>query len=778
MVSLRKRSAARAAALIGSCLVPLSFAHYDPLRDFCRRWGHQTAVVDNRLYVDGGWVNWKPFNEESNNFPNPFFIYSDLDTQTERMPTLRSNLSKDASVPNVAGGVLWEDSVNKRLFLFGGETFGTPIPFTLYSYDILEDKWGPFGEPQQSSNIMPTSYGAGVSVSSRGEAYYYGGWISASSMVGWKGEKQATDRLVKYHMDTNRWTNLAGPDNIPRAEGSMVYIPAGDDGMLVYFGGIQDPQKNGTSIPQPLDQIFLFDIANSKWYGQRTTGRTPENRRQFCAGAAWAEDRSSYNIYIYGGAGFPGSTAGFDDIYILSLPSFQWIRGPYPPNSNVMGQYPKSQMSCNVVNNAQMIIIGGYYGNDTSYSCDAELVGGQHNMDLGKQNPEDAIWAQYKPTLTTYVVPTEIITAVGGQGTGGAQMTAPLAGFDAHDLSVLMTRRAASSTRTATRDVNIATAASVEDKQTLSTGAIAGIAAGGGVALILCLTGCCVFIRRRRRHYKNPRIAAKAIPPSPWSPVSPMSPDTRDFSPDSNKDHYSFPSPGTTLVSHSTMPPTPAHTRPAELHMHTIPAELHALPAELETQYHVELETEIHVQHTATSSSTPQGPQSPFWRLSPISPLEMQTPTPPSTGDSWIRRTSIRRTSNMSHSTTGGESGVAQHEQPSHPQLQQINFETLSESLRLKTPNEPQASPVPACLIPAAGTSNSQLPSPADSPLMSPERPRAESPASQGSAQAATRKGPRHSWRNSASSSQAGSNVPNHRARLSKASRTSRNSQQ
>jgi len=25
----------------------------DPLKDFCRRWGHQTAVVDNKLLIDG-----------------------------------------------------------------------------------------------------------------------------------------------------------------------------------------------------------------------------------------------------------------------------------------------------------------------------------------------------------------------------------------------------------------------------------------------------------------------------------------------------------------------------------------------------------------------------------------------------------------------------------------------------------------------------------------------------------------------------------------------------
>ncbi|KAK4445497.1 kelch domain-protein 3 [Podospora aff. communis PSN243] len=605
MIAIGKDSAARAAALIiAACLVPLSFAHYDPLRDFCRRWGHQTAVVDNKLYIDGGWANWKPFNNESSDYPNNFFIYSDLDSQTERMPTLRSNLSKDASVPLVAGGVLWEDSINKRLFLFGGETFGTPIPFTLYSYDIITDKWGPIGEPQQSSNIVPTSYGAGLSISGRGEAYYFGGWISAASMSGWKGKKkQASERLVKYHMDTNRWTNLAGPDNIPRAEGSMVYIPAGDEGMLVYFGGVQDPDKNGTtSIPQPLDKIFLFDIGNSKWYEQRTTGPTPTNRRQFCAGAAWTEDRSSYNIYVYGGAGFDDGSAGLDDIYILSLPSCQWIRGP----ANVTGQsLPKSQMSCNVVKNgSQMLLIGGHHENDTTYACDAELAGGQQNIDLGRQMPDGGdMWGvQYKPSLTTYALPTEIFKAVGGERTGGARVMAPSAGFDSHELSVLMTRKAASSTRTATRDVNIATDATAagqnNDKASpLSTGAIAGIVVGVVVvAVILCLTGCIIFIRRRRRHYQNQRMSASSAitPPPPWSPVSPMTPDMQQagFSPDPNKSEHGFPS------------PTPGYTYtipPAELH--TMPAEMGAeqYRVEMESQYRaVELETSVSVTAPAT----------------------------------------------------------------------------------------------------------------------------------------------------------------------------------
>lgn len=47
-----------------------------------------------------------------------------------------------------------------------------------------------------------------------------------------------------------------------------------------------------------MNEIRLYDIANSKWYMQNATGDIPEMRNKFCAGATWADDRSSYNMYV------------------------------------------------------------------------------------------------------------------------------------------------------------------------------------------------------------------------------------------------------------------------------------------------------------------------------------------------------------------------------------------------------------------------------------------------------------------------------------------------
>lgn len=48
-------------------LARTSLQQKDPLNDFCRRFGHQAAIVDDRLYINGGLVNWNPISENLRN---------------------------------------------------------------------------------------------------------------------------------------------------------------------------------------------------------------------------------------------------------------------------------------------------------------------------------------------------------------------------------------------------------------------------------------------------------------------------------------------------------------------------------------------------------------------------------------------------------------------------------------------------------------------------------------------------------------------------------------
>ncbi len=49
-------------------LVELLLAQKDPLKDFCRRFGHQTAVIDEKLYIDGGQTDWNPIVQNDQNY--------------------------------------------------------------------------------------------------------------------------------------------------------------------------------------------------------------------------------------------------------------------------------------------------------------------------------------------------------------------------------------------------------------------------------------------------------------------------------------------------------------------------------------------------------------------------------------------------------------------------------------------------------------------------------------------------------------------------------------
>lgn len=273
--------------------------NHDPIRDFCRRFGHQTAIIDQTLYIHGGQLNYNPMTEDAANYTNNLLLYQDLSALTSSgMPPLYANLTSNISVPSVSGGILWADNVNKRIYLFGGEyTDDQPREEgKSYNYDALNKVWTASDRPRPG--IQGVSYGAGISVSDRGEGYYYGGWLSNGSVAGWSGPAGMTNGLVKYTYDTDAWTNITGPDDVGRAEGVMMYIPASDGGMLIYFGGIKDEFRNGTARWQDMQEIFVYDVLSSKWYSQNATGDIPGQRRRFCGGVMWAADQSSYNMWV------------------------------------------------------------------------------------------------------------------------------------------------------------------------------------------------------------------------------------------------------------------------------------------------------------------------------------------------------------------------------------------------------------------------------------------------------------------------------------------------
>jgi hypothetical protein len=210
-----------------------------------------------------------------------YLLYASLTTVKDGMPQQYANLTKSSTTPDISGGVLWADEVNKVFYQFGGEYQGSSQPFDALSmYDVLLEQWNQTNIPDDLNRV---SFGAGLAVNDRAEGYYLGGWMSSQTMPGWTGNPIATSNLIRYDMIKHTFTNNTGPNAAGRAEGVMVYLPAGDSGLLAYFGGIVDPSRNGTMVASSMSTIYIFDILSGKWYTQTASGNVPDSRRRFCA---------------------------------------------------------------------------------------------------------------------------------------------------------------------------------------------------------------------------------------------------------------------------------------------------------------------------------------------------------------------------------------------------------------------------------------------------------------------------------------------------------------
>lgn len=179
-------------------------------------------------------------------------LYGDLNKTQGGMPTIHdTGLVKNSSVPSVAGGILWADTINKVFYSFGGYFPQlSPVNYALWSYDAIFNQWNvatPSGD-----TVSYVAHGMGTVVDERGEGYYLGGYQDNHTTPKWGGPRQYTSNLVKYDMIQNQFTNFSGPDSTPRGEGVMVYLPASDGGLLVYFGGITQYTNNNSIAAVPM----------------------------------------------------------------------------------------------------------------------------------------------------------------------------------------------------------------------------------------------------------------------------------------------------------------------------------------------------------------------------------------------------------------------------------------------------------------------------------------------------------------------------------------------
>jgi Kelch motif protein len=140
-------------------------------------------------------------------------------------------------------------------------------------------------------------------------------------------------------------------------------------------------------------------------YMQQTSGDIPPQLTLFCSVVAAAADNSSYNIYIYGGYdGIDSSHPTSDDVYVLSIPSFTWVK-VYSGTST----HSRSGHKCVKVYPDQMFVLGGIHRGNPSSCLEGGII---QVFNLNTLKFQDS----YSPTTwSEYNVPSLVTAQIGGK---------------------------------------------------------------------------------------------------------------------------------------------------------------------------------------------------------------------------------------------------------------------------------------------------------------------------------------------------------------------------
>lgn len=333
------------------------------------------------------------------------------------------------------------------------------IGYERYEYDGHREKWrsGFRGDKLDNDVTMYVSNGASVSAPSENLGFYFSGIqrkdrgpIYLHGIHDNMTELTESDTFVTVDMSkmrVNKWANHTLPEYVVgRANAEAVWVPVSGKGIVVILGGVINPAAlNGWTTPSKEDRnesdkvspgfmesVSVYDVAENKWYWnlhlnllrplirspslfhlinrltqhcryiQKTTGDIPPQLARFCSVYASAPDDSSHNIYIYGGNnGTSPLDPPSDDVYVLSLPSFEWIK-----LYSGVKEHGRTGHRCVKPYPDQMLVLGGQYMDVTK-----PLGGGfiqVLNLNTGRfQN-------KYNSAHEEYRVPNMVAGRIGG----------------------------------------------------------------------------------------------------------------------------------------------------------------------------------------------------------------------------------------------------------------------------------------------------------------------------------------------------------------------------
>ncbi|KAI0908177.1 hypothetical protein F4823DRAFT_564049 [Ustulina deusta] len=429
----------------------------------------RAAQLNDTVYMDGGFLYWAsgladgglgPPEQDGNplgliytlNFSIPFDSGTNVSSILGTISKAPNNGAANNLAPNYLDGAMLAN--DHEFFLYGGllldnDAYPPPdgddvLSYQVSDYGVKKEGFRPSFLNAKLPNGMTryVTYGGAANAPSENKAWYFGGSRSPSwgpiylpDSNNSTNPHDVSDTLITLDLSkqqSEKWSNSTLQDGISsRANPSVVWVPVGEQGILVVLGGVSYPEYSTASHESPneaqskkdspgyMANIDVYDIAGGKWY-QQPTEEAPPALAMGCAVVATAQDFSSYNIYYYGGFDGLNEYDDFnDDVWVLSLPSFMWKQFPSDRKN-----YGRAGHQCLMPYPDQMVTVGGFGSLKGGLTCLPGSILQVFNLTEGK-------WlSSYDPnSWNMYGVPEMIHLTIGGDYTGGATITTPPSGW-------------------------------------------------------------------------------------------------------------------------------------------------------------------------------------------------------------------------------------------------------------------------------------------------------------------------------------------------------------
>ncbi|KAI0839992.1 hypothetical protein F5Y06DRAFT_303073 [Hypoxylon sp. FL0890] len=418
-----------------ACHLLLGYAIFRLLRCYCYAGSlfsitdQRSAIVGNCLFCSSGDYAFDD-GQRLHNTSSLYGLY--LNKSIDLVHPFDMSILGSTTLPSdsLTGGLSSEDDGSAKVFFYDrtslyayAGTVGADVngaDDSLWSFNTTDDTWrlvqvqgGDYLSKNKHGGVYASDPSSGMSFS------------TGSYNISYYDAHNGTLKFQSFNSGSPQWnfetttTGIQGPNILDGA----TYI---------------DFETAGSQWARhPFSDIFIYDISSNTWYLQEATGDLSSFRAEFCADVSAPPDDSGFQVTIHGDRDIEGNAA-LNDVYVLSIPAFQWMKVNDSNNPDLQGFDSPGRRGpkCDVLNERQLIVSGGEV-----MMVDGSILNRECNMTnyppFRVLDTSSYTWrSNFDPSLEDTVL-NSVTAMIGGESSGGATVKAPSMGCSSKDLETI-----------------------------------------------------------------------------------------------------------------------------------------------------------------------------------------------------------------------------------------------------------------------------------------------------------------------------------------------------